>query len=104
MIYRCGDVLNKFKQVKPKIWKSYFIDVNFNYIHLSFMEVILKITKMKNKELKRMVIYPKDVSIITGKGYRQSLRLLNRAKQLIGKEKKDFLTFDEFLIVFKMKS
>ena len=68
------------------------------------MEVILKITKMKNKELTRMVIYPKDVSIITGKGYRQSLRLLNRAKQLIGKEKKDFLTFDEFLIVFKMKS
>ena len=68
------------------------------------MEVILKITKMKNKELKRMVIYPKDVSIITGNGYRQSLRLLNRAKQLIGKEKKDFLTFDEFLIVFKMKS
>ncbi len=43
---------------------------------------------MKNNELQRMVIYPKDVSIITGKGYRQSLRLLNRAKQLIGKEKK----------------
>ncbi len=87
-----------------KIWRSYFIDVNFNIIHLSFIEVILIITEMKNNELQRMVIYPKDVSIITGKGYRQSLRLLNRAKQLIGKDKNDFLTFDEFLIVFKMKS
>ncbi len=68
------------------------------------MEVILKITKMRDQELKRMVIYPKDVSIITGKGYRQSLRLLNQAKKLSGKDKKDFLTFDEFLIAFKMKS
>ena len=90
--------------ITSEIWKSYFIDVNFNIIHLSFIEVMLIITEMKNNELQRMVIYPKDVSIITGKGYRQSLRLLNRAKQIIGKEKKDFLTFDEFLIVFKMKS
>ncbi|WP_413533728.1 hypothetical protein [Empedobacter brevis] len=59
---------------------------------------------MRDQELKRMVIYPKDVSIITGKGYRQSLRLLNQAKKLSGKDKKDFLTFDEFLIAFKMKS
>ncbi|MBF0598043.1 hypothetical protein [Faecalibacter rhinopitheci] len=57
-----------------------------------------------NKELKRIVIYPKDVSIITGKGYRQSLRLLKQAKQRLGKDEQDFLTFDEFLNVYKINS
>ena len=57
-----------------------------------------------NKELKRIVIYPKDVSIITGKGYRQSLKLLKQAKLRLGKDKQDFLTFDEFLNVYKINS
>ncbi len=58
---------------------------------------------MRN-DLKRIVIYPKDVSILTGKGYRQSLRLLKNAKHKLGKDEHDFLTFDEFLTVYKIKS
>lgn len=58
---------------------------------------------MKNN-LKRIVIYPKDVSILTGKGYRQSLRLIKNAKQKLGKESHDFITLDEFLTVYKIKS
>lgn len=56
------------------------------------------------KEPKRIVIYAKDVSLLTGRSYRQSLKMLNIVRNKLGKEKKDFITFEEFLEVFKLKS
>lgn len=51
---------------------------------------------------KRVIIYPKDVQEITGKGYRKSLELLNRAKALLGKSKNEFLGFKEFCECYKI--
>lgn len=44
----------------------------------------------------RIVIYPKDIQIITGKSYRQSVRLLNKLKSDLHKEAHQFVTFSEF--------
>ena len=50
---------------------------------------------MKNT-LKRACIYPKDVQRITGKSYRQSLRMLQQIKRDLNKEKEQFITIEEF--------
>jgi hypothetical protein len=48
------------------------------------------------KEMQRVCIYPKDVQIITGKSYRQSVRLVQKIKTAFHKTTKEFLTIDEF--------
>jgi hypothetical protein len=50
---------------------------------------------MKNT-LKRACIYPKDVQRITGKSYRQSIRMLLQIKKDLRKEKEQLLTIEEF--------
>lgn len=46
--------------------------------------------------MQRVCIYPKDVQIITGKSYRQSVRLVHKIKTELNKTAKEFLTIDEF--------
>lgn len=46
--------------------------------------------------LKRACIYPKDIQRITGKSYRQSLRMLKQIKKDFNKEKYHLITIDEF--------
>ncbi len=45
---------------------------------------------------KRVCIYPKDIQRITGKSYRQSLRILYLIKNKHRKEKEQIVTIDEF--------
>lgn len=44
----------------------------------------------------RVCIYPKDIQRITGKSYRQSIRLMQKAKQDLNKLENEFLTIEEF--------
>ncbi|MES2573819.1 MAG: hypothetical protein V4572_02650 [Bacteroidota bacterium] len=44
----------------------------------------------------RICIYPKDIQRITGKSYRQSTRLMQKAKTDLNKLEKEFLTIEEF--------
>ena len=46
--------------------------------------------------MQRVCIYPKDVQIITGKSYRQSVRLVHKIKTALNKTTKEFLTIHEF--------
>ena len=46
--------------------------------------------------MKRIVIYPKDIMVITGKSERFSRDLLKRIKRHIGKEEYQFLSITEF--------
>jgi len=48
------------------------------------------------KTLQRVCIYPKDVQLITGKSYRQSVRLVRKIKEELHKGNNEFLTIDEF--------
>ena len=57
---------------------------------------------MKNV-LKRACIYPKDVQRITGKSYRQSLRMLQQIKRDLNKEKEQLISIDEFCIYTGLK-
>ncbi|RCU57685.1 hypothetical protein DU428_07795 [Oceanihabitans sediminis] len=50
---------------------------------------------MKN-DMQRVCIYPKDVQLITGKSYRQSVRLVRKIKEELNKTTNEFLTIDEF--------
>ena len=47
-------------------------------------------------ECKRLCIYPKDVQRITGKSYRQSIRLLQKLKESCNKEKNSLVSVEEF--------
>jgi hypothetical protein len=47
-------------------------------------------------ENKRLCIYPKDIQRITGKSYRQSLRLLNKIRRDLSKLENEFVSIDEF--------
>jgi len=51
----------------------------------------------------RLVIYPKDVELITGRSKRFCQVTLQRVKRAYNKQKKDFVTIDEFCAVMKMK-
>lgn len=48
------------------------------------------------KPLNRLCIYPKDIQRITGKSYRQSIRLMQKIKADLNKSQNEFLTIDEF--------
>ena len=54
------------------------------------------------KKNKRMIIYAKDIQNATGRSYRQSLRLLQKAKQKVGKSKDDMLILREFCDVYNI--
>ena len=47
---------------------------------------------------KRLFIYPKDIQRITGKSYRQSLRLLNKIRNDLNKLENEFVSIEEFCI------
>ena len=49
-----------------------------------------------NMEKQRICIYPKDIQRITGKSYRQSTRLMQKAKKDLNKLENEFLTIQEF--------
>ncbi len=46
--------------------------------------------------MKRVVIYPKDIMIITGKSERYSRCLIQRIKKHLGKEEHQVVTISEF--------
>ena len=46
--------------------------------------------------MKRVVIYPKDIMIITGKSERYSRYLIQRIKQHLGKENHQVVSIGEF--------
>lgn len=45
---------------------------------------------------KRLCIYPKDITLITGKSYRYSARLLQKIRTELKKDKNEFITVEEF--------
>jgi len=48
--------------------------------------------------LGRICIYPKDIARITGKSYRQSLRIYHTIKQVNNKQHHQSVTLDEFCL------
>jgi len=46
--------------------------------------------------MKRVCVYPKDVSTLTGKSVRNAQRILQDLKFLLKKEKNQFITIAEF--------
>ncbi|MNQ66336.1 hypothetical protein D3C85_808260 [compost metagenome] len=47
-------------------------------------------------ENKRLCIYPKDIQRITGKSYRQSIRLLQKIRKDLNKLPNEFVSIEEF--------
>lgn len=50
------------------------------------------------KKLNRICIYPKDIQLITGKSYRQSVRILEKIRTFYKKEKHSYITVNEFCL------
>ena len=50
---------------------------------------------MRNQK-KRIIIYPKDIQLITGKSYRQSARLLQKIRNDLNKLENEFVSIEEF--------
>lgn len=47
-------------------------------------------------EQKRVCIYPKDIQRITGKSYRQSIRMLQKIRTDLNKGQNELLSIEEF--------
>ena len=47
-------------------------------------------------ENKRLCIYPKDIQRITGKSYRQSVRLMQKIRKQLNKHQNEFVSVEEF--------
>lgn len=47
-------------------------------------------------ESKRVCIYPKDIQRITGKSYRQSIRLMQKIREALNKQQQEFVSIEEF--------
>jgi hypothetical protein len=47
-------------------------------------------------EVKRVCIYPKDIQRITGKSYRQSIRMMQKIRTDLNKLENELLSIDEF--------
>ena len=47
-------------------------------------------------ENKRLCIYPKDIQRITGKSYRQSVRLMLKIRTELNKHVNEFVSIEEF--------
>ena len=54
-------------------------------------------------EYKRLCIYPKDIQRITGKSYRQSVRLLQKVRKELNKLENEFVTVEEFSVFSGLK-
>ena len=54
-------------------------------------------------ENKRLCIYPKDIQRITGKSYRQSIRLLQKVRKELNKLENEFVTVEEFSVFSGLK-
>ena len=52
---------------------------------------------------KRLCIYPKDIQRITGKSYRQSIRLLQKIRKDLDKKENEFLSIEEFCTYTSLK-
>jgi hypothetical protein len=50
---------------------------------------------MKN-ETKRLCIYPKDIQRITGKSYRQSIRMMQTMRKELNKLQNELVSVEEF--------
>lgn len=50
------------------------------------------------KQKARLCIYPKDIQRITGKSYRQSIRILKAVRQLFDKPENSYVSVTEFCI------
>ena len=48
------------------------------------------------KAMVRICIYPKDIQLITGKSYRQSIRIMKKIRLKFNKQENQYVTFDEF--------
>ena len=48
-------------------------------------------------KLNRIVIYPQDVQLITGRGVRRAQRILRNICKRLGKNKNHYVTIEEFL-------
>lgn len=48
------------------------------------------------RKLNRLCIYPKDVQLITGRSLGSCRMLLNQLRGALGKQRKDFVTVEEF--------
>ena len=57
---------------------------------------------MKN-EIKRLCIYPKDIQRITGKSYRQSIRLLQKIRIELNKLENELVSVKEFCVYTSLK-
>ncbi|TDD99377.1 hypothetical protein [Flavobacterium cellulosilyticum] len=47
-------------------------------------------------ENKRLCIYPKDIQRITGKSYRQSIRILQKMRKKLNKLEDELVSIEEF--------
>jgi hypothetical protein len=47
-------------------------------------------------EIKRICIYPKDIQRITGKSYRQSIRLLQKIRKDLNKLPNELVSIEDF--------
>ncbi|MEL1241670.1 hypothetical protein AAEO59_11475 [Flavobacterium sp. DGU99] len=54
-------------------------------------------------EKKRLCIYPKDIQRITGKSYRQSIRLLQKIRKDLNKLENEFVSIEEFCFYTSLK-
>ena len=54
-------------------------------------------------ENKRLCIYPKDIQRITGKSYRQSIRLMQTIRRDLNKLENEFVTIEEFSLFTGLK-
>lgn len=52
------------------------------------------------KRNQRLCIYPKDIQLITGKSYRQSVRLLDKVKKFYEKKTFHLVTITEFCLYY----
>jgi hypothetical protein len=48
------------------------------------------------KEPKRLCIYPKDIQRITGKSYRQSIRMMQTIRKELNKLQNELVSIEEF--------
>lgn len=53
--------------------------------------------------MKRICIYPKDIARITGKSYRQSLRIYNQIKKVNYKSEQHLVTLEELCAYLGLK-
>jgi hypothetical protein len=54
-------------------------------------------------EKKRLCIYPKDIQRITGKSYRQSIRLLQKIRKDLNKLENEFVSVEDFCSYTSLK-